>query len=671
MYGGVPTNIIELLQYAIKQQGSRAYRELVRAEKLYLKAIENYRKGVTHTWNREESNENVTLSNQGVESDGEVRYNKKSYYSQFNTLALSWASRAPAGELKGFYDTRTYKIVEATGDDAVYVVIKTIPSSNEALVEYYEEYINENNQSINRNAEDICRIIDKLANGQGQHNSNSSNATRGQANEGVRSLGEGKLASNGERASTQSSGDKSGIKPSLKDSQGRTLTEAQAKFFADSKVRDEQGNLLVVYHGTLAKELYKFNKDFIGSRFSFDDRGFFFIDRKSIADDYATSDFGHEKGSVIPCYIFGKKPLVINSNYLKKNGYPRRALIDDDCIGFWDSFQGAILDDFDEADADCIIIDDGMSRMVVAFEPNQIKSITNENPTKNEDIRYSLKSFAEQVDDVLNGADTSSTHLRIMDTPTLLQEAGLPNLPILMTAKHLKTITSAGGKDNSNYHNLSVDIVKNLPSYISEPVVIADSLTRGDSVVIITEAIDSENRPVIAAILLNGKGRLDTKHISANIMTSAYGKDNFQLFLNRLVQENAIIYWDKKKSQTLSVSLGVQFPNAITNLDSNSIIRKARAFVNTQDKNTKYSLKSDSRLSEGEFRKIIANLKFEKKYSLNDAKDIVRHLVKKISHDSYFAEFKTKDLDELSHILWKGLNSEQEGYRVVVECRQT
>ena len=135
--------------------------------------------------------------------------------------------------------------------------------------------------------------------------------------------------------------------------------------------------------------------------------------------------------------------------------------------------------------------------------------------------------------------------------------------------------------------------------------------------------------------------------------------------------DRAIIYWDKKKSQTLSVSLGVQFPNAITNLDSNSIIRKARAFVNTQDKNTKYSLKSDSRLSEGEFRKIIANLEFEKKYSLNDAKDIVRHLVKKISHDSYFAEFKTKDLDELSHILWKGLNSEQEGYRVVVECRQT
>ena len=98
---------------------------------------------------------------------------------------------------------------------------------------------------------------------------------------------------------------------SLKDSQGRTLTEAQAKFFADSKVREEQGNLLVVYHGTLAKELYKFNKDFIGSRFSFDDRGFFFIDRKSIADDYATSDFRHEKGSVIPCYIFGKKPLVM------------------------------------------------------------------------------------------------------------------------------------------------------------------------------------------------------------------------------------------------------------------------------------------------------------------------------------------------------------------------
>lgn len=202
------------------------------------------------------------------------------------------------------------------------------------------------------------------------------------------------------------------------------------------------------------------------------------------------------------------------------------------------------------------------------------------NTTEDGDVKYDSRSFSEQVDRVLNGEDTSSTHLRLTEeTPSLLQEAGLPKLPILMTAQHLKSIIAVHGKKNSNYHGLSVEIVKNLPRYIANPVMLADSLSRDDSVVVITEAVDSNNRPVIAAILLDGKGRLSGKHIDANIMTSAYGKDKFQSFLNRLADNDAVFYWHQKKSQDLSVSLGLQLPNAITSLDPNFIIRKAKASV--------------------------------------------------------------------------------------------
>ena len=199
-------------------------------------------------------------------------------------------------------------------------------------------------------------------------------------------------------------------------------------------------------------------------------------------------------------------------------------------------------------------------------------------------VKYSERDFASQVDAVLSGADTNNSHLKLMDTPTLLQEAGLPNLPILMTAKHLKTITSTSTKGNANYHGLDVEIVKKLPEYISDPVLMADSLTREDSIVIITEAIDSENRPVIAAIMLNGKGALDDRYIDANIMTSAYGKDNFQSFLDRIADNNAVIYWDEKKSRDLSVNLGLQLPNIITSLDSGTIIHPAKAFVKSKSK---------------------------------------------------------------------------------------
>ncbi len=218
------------------------------------------------------------------------------------------------------------------------------------------------------------------------------------------------------------------------------------------------------------------------------------------------------------------------------------------------------------------------------------------------DVQFSRKSFAQQVDDVLGGADTTSTHVRVMHTPKLLQDAGLPDLPILLTAQHLKSISQSGEengadqKSGTNYHGLDVSLIKRLPEYIANPVLIADSFTREDSVVIITEAVDSNDRPVIAAIKLNGRGNLRNRYIKANILTSAYGKDNFQDFLNRIAAENATIYWNKEKSQALSVNLGVQFPNIITKLDSNIIIRKAKAFVNKNAKNNSekvsYSMKS-------------------------------------------------------------------------------
>ena len=173
-----------------------------------------------------------------------------------------------------------------------------------------------------------------------------------------------------------------------------------------------------------------------------------------------------------------------------------------------------------------------------------------------------------------------STHLLVMKTPKLLQDAGLPNLPILMTAGHLKSIVAPKNKANSHDHGLDLTIVKKLPEYISDPVVVADSNSRSDSIVVITEAVDFNNNPVIAAIKLEGHGAVDSKYIDANIMTSAYGKDNFQNFINKLAKNNAIIYWNNKKSQAMSVNLVVQFPNIMTQLDSNTIIRKAGAFVN-------------------------------------------------------------------------------------------
>lgn len=140
-----------------------------------------------------------------------------------------------------------------------------------------------------------------------------------------------------------------------------------------SKVVDENGEPMVVYHGTLSKSLTEFSKDFIGSRYSFDDKGFFFISSKKIAEDYATSEFdSSKKGEVVDAYVELKTPLIIDDNWCRKNGLGKNIFKDYDVIGFWDSYQSLIIEESENNDG--VIIYDGKSSMVVAFEPNQIKS---------------------------------------------------------------------------------------------------------------------------------------------------------------------------------------------------------------------------------------------------------------------------------------------------------
>lgn len=57
------------------------------------------------------------------------------------------------------------------------------------------------------------------------------------------------------------------------DSEGRELSEAQQEFFKDSKVRDEEGRLLTVYHGS-DKEFFVFDR--AKARANMDIQGSFF-----------------------------------------------------------------------------------------------------------------------------------------------------------------------------------------------------------------------------------------------------------------------------------------------------------------------------------------------------------------------------------------------------------
>ena len=168
--------------------------------------------------------------------------------------------------------------------------------------------------------------------------------------------------------------DKRGIKYSLsKDSDANTLTETQVEYFKDSKVRDENGNLLVCYHGTDSK-FTEFDPSFIG-----DDNklglGFYFTRGKELKFDYDNK---------IKAYINIKNPIydnnpmlddiLVREESLRKEGYTQEQVLNKIYKEF--GYDGIIAKHNRDA--------------VVAFFPNQIKETTNIRPTFNNDIRYAL-----------------------------------------------------------------------------------------------------------------------------------------------------------------------------------------------------------------------------------------------------------------------------------------
>lgn len=178
------------------------------------------------------------------------------------------------------------------------------------------------------------------------------------------------------------------------DSEGRTLTKQQQEYFKDSKVRDENGNLLVMYHGTeanvgMADDYWftVFDIDRAGNHGSMLGDGFYFTSDRSHAEQYA-----HTKGNIYETYLNIKKPLELNhfstgdltyairniNPYIEADIYKRDGTLD----GY--KVRRYLLDNGYDG------IHSGNT--YVALNSNQIKNITNSSPTSNEDIRYMKKS---------------------------------------------------------------------------------------------------------------------------------------------------------------------------------------------------------------------------------------------------------------------------------------
>ena len=175
------------------------------------------------------------------------------------------------------------------------------------------------------------------------------------------------------------------------DSEGRQLTEGQADYFADSKAVDDQGRLMVMYHGTRK-----------GGFTVFRDWSYLTANRK-YAERYMDRETGETMYEV---YANIKKPFDTRLEECRAiwenefyGEYSRTALQES---GLPDWTDGYDLVDFLEEngyDYDAILLDEGADQVngsivergisYVVRSSEQIKSVTNANPTSDTDIRFS------------------------------------------------------------------------------------------------------------------------------------------------------------------------------------------------------------------------------------------------------------------------------------------
>lgn len=191
------------------------------------------------------------------------------------------------------------------------------------------------------------------------------------------------------------------------DSQGNKLTKAQQEFFKDSKVRDKNGNLLVVYHGTNQNGFTEFKRNYN-----------FFTDNEKVAQTY-TGNNGIYKGYLkidnpIKINANNEKWSMIDINNIKIDGISDvKEFLTNAGASIWREkgklrtstadIVSAISDAIDDGifDYDGIIIeniyDEGaynnqsgaiLGTDYITFKSNQFKNITNQKPSSNPDIRY-------------------------------------------------------------------------------------------------------------------------------------------------------------------------------------------------------------------------------------------------------------------------------------------
>lgn len=232
---------------------------------------------------------------------------------------------------------------------------------------------------------------------------------------------------------------------SVFDSNGNRLSENQQKYFANSKVRDKNGNLKIMYRGGNNSDTVFRRENTHGSNLY--GRGFYFTDSESHAKQYGTiteyylkidNPLSTEDHKITKAQLRNFIDTIANDEEYGIDNYGQGATVDSVLNSVWGKDDFSMIQDInataigDMVEATKIFNNvngtnyDGfiLDTETVIFNSEQAKLTDNQNPTDNPDVRYStsdsdrlneLQSEYRELEKKVDSIKSSDEYKRLLD----------------------------------------------------------------------------------------------------------------------------------------------------------------------------------------------------------------------------------------------------------------
>jgi len=216
---------------------------------------------------------------------------------------------------------------------------------------------------------------------------------------------------------------------------------------------------------------------------------------------------------------------------------------------------------------------EGVDFSLSNYKEKDLASVKKIYGTHNPTLKQVDRVFSDVIDYSTRSGLTEnekSKYLPVSPTPAVLQMLGVKAHMIGIAANTIKKITISK-------HNVSIEQLRKLPSQLSDPIAIFNSATFTDSYVILTtmtETINEELKPVIAAIHIDKKSRV--RGVEIHKIASIYGRTS-----NKFFKENSPCYIKKSLLRENNGSW-LQLPTTVIKLKEGSTdnIKDERDLVN-------------------------------------------------------------------------------------------